>query len=117
MSARFEATGLSRKFGRVQALDSADFDVEAGEVVALIGDNGAGKSTVVKALTGNLDLDAGEVRFEGQTVHFATPQDASSARCVPGAAPLLVATDPSGAIFNVTAKRPVRVGSFFNPSS
>jgi simple sugar transport system ATP-binding protein len=77
MSARFEATGLSRKFGRVQALDSADFDVEAGEVVALIGDNGAGKSTLVKALTGNLDLDAGEVRFEGQPVHFATPQDAS----------------------------------------
>lgn len=77
MSPRFEATGLSRKFGRVQALDQADFDVDAGEVVALIGDNGAGKSTLVKALTGNLDVDAGEVRFEGQPVHFATPQDAS----------------------------------------
>ncbi len=73
----FEATGLKRRFGRVQALDDADFDVEAGEVVALIGDNGAGKSTLVKALTGNLDVDAGEVLFEGQQVHFATPHDAS----------------------------------------
>lgn len=78
MSALFEATGLRRRFGRVQALDGADFEVEAGEVVALIGDNGAGKSTLVKALTGNLDLDAGEVRFEGSPVHFATPHDASA---------------------------------------
>ena len=60
MSALFEARGLSRRFGRVQALDKADFDVDAGEVVALIGDNGAGKSTLVKALTGNLDVDEGE---------------------------------------------------------
>lgn len=77
MSALFEASGLRRRFGRVQALDGADFDVQAGEVVALIGDNGAGKSTLVKALTGNLDLDEGEVRFEGELVHFATPHDAS----------------------------------------
>ena len=61
----------------MQALDGADFDVDAGEVVALIGDNGAGKSTLVKALTGNLDVDEGEVRFDGSPVHFTTPQDAS----------------------------------------
>lgn len=77
MSALFEARGLSRRFGRVQALDGADFDVAAGEVVALIGDNGAGKSTLVKALTGNLDVDSGEVLFNGQQVHFTTPHDAS----------------------------------------
>ena len=78
MSALFEARSLTRRFGRVQALDSADFDVNAGEVVALIGDNGAGKSTLVKALTGNLDVDSGEVLFEGEQVHFATPHDASA---------------------------------------
>ncbi|PKW27266.1 ATP-binding cassette domain-containing protein [Phycicoccus duodecadis] len=77
MTALFEATGLRRRFGRVQALDGVDFDVEAGEVVALIGDNGAGKSTLVKALTGNLDVDEGEIRFQGEPVHFTTPQDAS----------------------------------------
>ncbi|GGL29274.1 sugar ABC transporter ATP-binding protein [Phycicoccus endophyticus] len=79
MSALLEARGLRRRFGRVQALDGADFDVSAGEVVALIGDNGAGKSTLVKALTGNLDLDEGEVLFEGTPVTFHTPQDASRA--------------------------------------
>lgn len=78
MSTLFEGRGLRRRFGRVQALDGADFDVNAGEVVALIGDNGAGKSTLVKALTGNLDVDEGEVRFDGQPVNFATPQDASA---------------------------------------
>jgi simple sugar transport system ATP-binding protein len=78
MSALFEAKGLSRRFGAVQALDKADFDVNAGEVVALIGDNGAGKSTLVKALTGNLDIDEGEIYFEGERVSFATPHEASA---------------------------------------
>ena len=77
MSALFEAHNLSRRFGRVQALDHAEFDVGAGEVVALIGDNGAGKSTLVKALTGNLDIDEGEILFEGAPIHFTTPHDAS----------------------------------------
>jgi simple sugar transport system ATP-binding protein len=60
------------------ALNGADFDVEAGEVVALIGDNGAGKSTLVKALTGNLALDAGVVQFEGQSIVLDTPADATA---------------------------------------
>ncbi|KRE62202.1 ATP-binding cassette domain-containing protein [Nostocoides sp. Soil756] len=77
MTALFEARGLSRRFGRVQALDGADFDIAEGEVVALIGDNGAGKSTLVKALTGNLDLESGQILYEGREVHFATPHDAS----------------------------------------
>jgi len=77
VTAILEARGLSRAFGHVQALDHADFDVASGEVVALIGDNGAGKSTMVKALTGNLEVDSGEVFFHGERVHFATPQDAS----------------------------------------
>lgn len=71
------ARGLSRSFGHVRALHNADFDVEAGEVVALIGDNGAGKSTMVKAMTGNLEVDSGELFFDGEPVTIQSPQQAS----------------------------------------
>jgi simple sugar transport system ATP-binding protein len=77
MTPLLEARGLSRSFGHVRALDNASFDVNAGEVVALIGDNGAGKSTMVKALTGNLEVDAGELFFEGRPVRITTPHQAS----------------------------------------
>lgn len=74
-----EARALSRRFGSVQALDGADFDVYPGEVVALIGDNGAGKSTIVKAMTGNLETDSGELLLDGEPVMFSSPQEASNA--------------------------------------
>src|SRR4051795_5312912 len=78
MTPLLEARGLSRSFGHVRALDNASFDVNAGEVVALIGDNGAGKSTMVKALTGNLEVDAGELFFQGRPVTITTPHQASA---------------------------------------
>ena len=65
MTALLEARAISRSFGHVRALDGADFDIEAGEVVGLIGDNGAGKSTLIKALSGSLELDDGEIYFDG----------------------------------------------------
>jgi simple sugar transport system ATP-binding protein len=71
-----EARKLSRSFGHVRALNNADFDIFPGEVVALIGDNGAGKSTMVKALSGNLEVDSGELLFEGKPVTITTPQQA-----------------------------------------
>jgi simple sugar transport system ATP-binding protein len=77
MTPLLEARGLSRSFGHVRALDNASFDVNAGEVVALIGDNGAGKSTMVKAMTGNLEVDAGELLFDGKPVEITSPHQAS----------------------------------------
>ena len=68
MTALLEARAVSRSFGHVRALDRADFDVNAGEVVGLIGDNGAGKSTLIKALSGSLELDEGEIYFDGKPV-------------------------------------------------
>jgi simple sugar transport system ATP-binding protein len=73
-----EARQVSRSFGHVRALDRADFDVNEGEVVALIGDNGAGKSTMVKVLTGNLALDSGQLLFQGRPVEISSPQQASA---------------------------------------
>ena len=60
--------GVSKRFGAVQALTDVDFQVDAGEVVALVGDNGAGKSTLVKAISGVSLADAGEFRFLGEPV-------------------------------------------------
>jgi simple sugar transport system ATP-binding protein len=77
MAPLLEARGLSRSFGHVRALDNASFDIDAGEVVALIGDNGAGKSTLVKALTGNLAVDAGELWFDGHRTVITSPHQAS----------------------------------------
>ena len=76
MAPLLEARGVSRSFGHVRALDDASFDINAGEVVALIGDNGAGKSTMVKALTGNLAVDAGELFFDGRPVTITSPHQA-----------------------------------------
>ena len=74
-----EARGIVRHFGHVQALQGADFNVGPGEIVGLIGDNGAGKSTLIRILSGTDRPDAGEIRVNGQLVHFNGPQDARSA--------------------------------------
>lgn len=70
--------GVSKKFGPVQALDRVDFEVDAGEVVGLVGDNGAGKSTLVKAIAGIHTIDAGGIRFRGKEVSITRPQDATA---------------------------------------
>ena len=71
-----EGTGLVRTYGRVVALDGADFALYPGEVLAVIGDNGAGKSTLIKCLSGAEVPQAGEIKLDGETVHFTRPQDA-----------------------------------------
>jgi fructose transport system ATP-binding protein len=72
----FQARGLVKRYGGVTALDGADFDLRAGEILAVIGDNGAGKSSLIKALSGAVIPDAGELRLDGQPVHFRSPIDA-----------------------------------------
>ena len=69
---------MVRTYGSVIALDGADFDIEAGQVTALIGDNGAGKSTMVKILSGTEQFEEGEVTLEGQKVVFNNPAAARS---------------------------------------
>jgi simple sugar transport system ATP-binding protein len=71
-----EARGLTRRYGRVLALDGADFSAYPGEVVALIGDNGAGKSTLVKSLSGTIRPDQGQILMEGEPVRLGSPLDA-----------------------------------------
>ncbi len=70
------AIGISKRFPGVQALDSVDFELRAGEVHALVGENGAGKSTFVKILTGALRRDSGRIEVFGREVAINTPHDA-----------------------------------------
>jgi fructose transport system ATP-binding protein len=74
-----QARGLVKRYGRVVALDRADFDLLPGEILAVIGDNGAGKSSLIRALSGALTPDAGEIRLHGQPVTFRSPLDARAA--------------------------------------
>lgn len=73
------ARGLVKRYGRVTALDNADFDLYRGEILAVIGDNGAGKSSLIKAISGAVHPDAGEIRLDGQPVSFASPMEARDA--------------------------------------
>lgn len=68
-----EARNIVRAFGNVQALRGADFSADAGEVVALIGDNGAGKSTFTRILVGADQPDSGEVLIDGRPVSLSSP--------------------------------------------
>ncbi|QPC87065.1 ATP-binding cassette domain-containing protein [Mesorhizobium sp. NBSH29] len=73
------ARGLVKRYGRVTALDHADFDLYPGEILAVIGDNGAGKSTLIKAISGAVHPDEGEIRLEGKAVNFRSPMEARDA--------------------------------------
>ena len=74
-----QAKGLVKRYGQVTALDGADFELRAGEILAVIGDNGAGKSSLIKALSGATIPDQGEIFLDGQPIHFRSPIDARRA--------------------------------------
>ena len=70
------ARGLVKRYGKVTALDHCDFDLYPGEILAVIGDNGAGKSSLIKALCGAVIPDEGEIKLSGERVRFTNPMQA-----------------------------------------
>jgi simple sugar transport system ATP-binding protein len=74
-----EVRHVSKYFGSVIALKDISMEVRAGEVTCVLGDNGAGKSSLIKILSGVHSHDEGEFLIEGKTVHFAGPRDARAA--------------------------------------
>ena len=70
--------GVSKNFGPVQALVDVDLDIRAGEVTALIGDNGAGKSVMIKCIAGIHAPERGEILWDGKPVRIRTPREAAA---------------------------------------
>ena len=79
MEPLLKARGVVKRYGHVTAIDHADFDLMPGEILAVIGDNGAGKSSLIKVLSGAVQPDGGQVTLEGEAVQFASPNDARAA--------------------------------------
>jgi ABC-type sugar transport system ATPase subunit len=73
-----EMKGISKRFGAVQALNKVDLELKRGEILGLVGDNAAGKSTLMKILYGAYQADEGEILVEGQEVRLHTPRDAQA---------------------------------------
>jgi len=74
--ALLDVRSISKSFGAIQALHDVSFSVDAGEVVGLMGDNGAGKSTMVKLIAGNFPPSEGEIAVDGKLCHFHRPIEA-----------------------------------------
>ncbi len=70
--------GLQKHFGAVQALTDVTLDVPAGQVTALVGDNGAGKSVLIKCISGIHSPDGGQILWEGRPVQLKSPRDAAA---------------------------------------
>ena len=86
--------GMSKSFGRNRVLDHINLDVKRGTVMGLMGENGAGKSTMMKCLFGTYQKDEGKIFLNGKEISFSGPKDAlengsrhgaSGAEPVPGA--------------------------------
>lgn len=74
-----KASNLTKRYGRVVALDNADLELYPGEVLGLIGDNGAGKSSLIKAISGAMKPDSGTIWLNGREVNFNSPIQARDA--------------------------------------
>ena len=78
--ALFEVRGLRKAFGRNRVLDGLDLDIFAGEVVTIIGESGSGKSILLKAMMGLIEVDSGTIRFDGEEVTDDTEQQWTQTR-------------------------------------
>jgi ABC-type sugar transport system ATPase subunit len=76
MTPLFQAVNLTKRFGGLTAVDNTSLDVNVGEVIGLVGDNGAGKSTFIKMVAGVYQPDEGELFFEDRKVSFSGPREA-----------------------------------------
>ncbi len=113
------ARNLTKKYGRVVALDNTSFELYPGEILGVIGDNGAGKSTMIKVLSGAVQAEGGEMQLEGKPVDFVGDRSLHSdnanrpdrkqlvgLKVPPGAGPL-----PTGAhLVDLSAGTPRSVG-------
>ncbi len=79
MAKILEVRHVTKTYPGVVALDDVSFDVEAGEILALIGENGAGKSTVIKAISGAITPDSGTIVIDGKEFRHLTPMQAKKA--------------------------------------
>jgi ABC-type sugar transport system ATPase subunit len=70
---------LVKRFGGLTAVNKVDMEVYPGEIVGLVGDNAAGKSTLIKCISGVYQPDEGEIYFQGKRVHFSLPLEARNA--------------------------------------
>ena len=73
-----QARGISKSFGAVQALADVNLDVPAGQVTALAGDNGAGKSVLIKCIAGTYEPERGQFAWEGKPVRIRNAHDAAA---------------------------------------
>ncbi|MGO4851593.1 ATP-binding cassette domain-containing protein [Phaeovulum sp. W22_SRMD_FR3] len=76
MEPLLKGRNLVKRYGKVTALDHCDFDLYKGEILAVIGDNGAGKSSLIKAMSGAIIPDDGEIFLDGKKVQFTSPIEA-----------------------------------------
>ena len=72
-----EMKGVEKRFGGVTALRQGDLEVRAGEVHLLMGENGAGKSTMMKIIAGMQKRDGGQILWQGKSVDFSNPKEAA----------------------------------------
>ena len=100
-----ELKGITKIFPGVKALNNVQFQLKPGEVHALMGENGAGKSTFIKVITGVHKAEEGEMFLNGQKVDFKGPKDAQAAGVKNGDIVSVKADNERGTIFNQVAIR------------